>query len=61
MREVRSFGGVEVGEDFEDRRNLGSQDLVSFESSILSADEKCDTLLAIEYFRDIIVAENCGE
>ena len=34
-RELRSFGGLEVGEDLEERRNLGSHDLVSFESSIL--------------------------
>lgn len=35
-REERSFGGVDVGDEFLGRRNLGSQDLVSLESSMAS-------------------------
>jgi len=34
-RRERSFGGVEIGEDLEDRRNLGSQNLASAELAIV--------------------------
>ncbi len=53
-RDVRSFGGVEEG--VEGRRNLGSQELVFFESSILVARKKSDTVLEIIYLHDTIAA-----